>query len=167
MARVKRSKGLNIILIVIFLIVTIFGLGIFFYSLSLFKSAWASRSWPTTSGIVVSSSVDSYWSESETGSSKSTTLMYSAKIIYKYTADETDYTSQKISFGDYDSNNSREIQAVVDRYPLNSDVLVYYNPENPEMSVLEPGKLGGVAILFIAGAVISIVGILLLKSQFI
>ena len=51
-------------------------------------------------------------------------------------------------------------QRVVDRYPLNSKVKVYYNPMDPSDAVLIPGPIDGMYCLIIGGVALIIIGVI-------
>ena len=53
-------------------------------------------------------------------------------------------------------------QRVVDRYPLNSTVKVYYNPKNPSDAVLKPGSTVGMYCLIIGCIALIIIGVSLI-----
>ena len=102
----------------------------FTYSLMGFTRALQTKSWPTTTGIVNSAEVKKVASK---GSSQ-----YAPIIAYSFQIDNEEYTSEK-----YSSTTARGASQwakdIVDQYPANSEVNVFYNPENPKQSVLVPG----------------------------
>lgn len=138
------------------------GVIVYLGCLSYMKSR-ASQSWPTAQGAVVSSEVTAHRSRSRKGRRRTT---YGAEVRYEYTANGVKYSSDKISFGEYRTHNSGPAQATVDRYPPGAEVVVYYNPDQPEEAVLEPGKMGGIMILFIVGGMFGVVGVLGLMGVF-
>jgi hypothetical protein len=95
------------------------------------QRAQESTNWPSVAAVIVSSSVDSR------SGNKGTT--YQAKVLYDYTVDGTQYSSNRIGYGDYGSSNPGHAREVVNQYPKGSKVEVFYMPDHPEESVLEPG----------------------------
>ena len=116
--------------------------------------AWHSRSWPTVEGLVTLSQVDSYLSESDSG----TTQMYHAQVNFTYTVGGRTYFSDLVNLGDYSTSVQANAEKVAARYPAGATVQVYYDPGKPETAVLEPGPTAGLLIPLFVGAVVSLVG---------
>jgi hypothetical protein len=109
------------------------GLGIFLYRRSQQSSAYrqAAQNWPSTTGTVVMSTVQSRRS----GKSHS---VYPV-VVYQYAVNGKDFQSQTIKAGDQFMNirMTGQAQATAARYPVGAKVTVYYNPANPAESALE------------------------------
>jgi hypothetical protein len=109
------------------------GLGLFLYKRSQQSSAarQLAQSWPSTSGVVLMSSVQSRTS----GRSHSTYPV----VVYQYAVNGKTYQSQNIKAGDQFMNVRviGQALATVARYPIGANVTVYYNPANPAESALE------------------------------
>ncbi|MBI4188677.1 MAG: DUF3592 domain-containing protein [Chloroflexi bacterium] len=103
-----------------------------------------SKSWRTTDGEIVSSTVREWLSEPggmgdfyDRGGQK----CYAPEIVYRYVIGGKDYFSRRvdareITGGDEGRKRSRRLTM---KYRPGKDVRVYYNPQNPQISVLEPG----------------------------
>ena len=65
-----------------------------------------------------------------------------AKVSYRYTVQDGDYESDRITFTNL-SSGSRRSQRAVDRYPVGQEVEVFYKPADPSKAVLEPGGQAG------------------------
>ena len=65
--------------------------------------------------------------------------MYSADVRYTYLVNGTQYSSGRVSLGDSSTNSSSGKEEIVRRYPMGSQVIVYYDPSRPEDALLEPG----------------------------
>jgi hypothetical protein len=77
---------------------------------------------------------------------------YSPRVSYDYTALGQRYTGNKISFGFTKAHNThRSAEAELTRYPVGSQVTVFYNPANPAEAVLER-KAGNSVLATILGA---------------
>ncbi len=106
-------------------------------------SAIASSSWPKVQGQIIASDIKRRHSDRGR-------VIHTAKVFYKYSVNATKYSSNKISFGEY--NHAGRI---VNLYRKGKTVWVYYNPEKPQIAVLEPGIswdsffLLGMGVLFI------------------
>lgn len=109
------------------------GIGYFLYKRNQQSGAarQLAQSWPSTSGRVLMSSVQS----SHSGSSHSTYPV----VVYQYEVHGKTYQSQTIKAGEQYLNVRvmGQAQATVARYPIGVDVTVYYNPANPAESALE------------------------------
>jgi len=65
---------------------------------------------------------------------------YKPEIEYEYKANGMSRKGQTIYIGDGASSSDRSYaQRFVSRYPANCNVSVYYNPSDPDISVLEKG----------------------------
>jgi hypothetical protein len=86
-----------------------------------------SRHWPTVQGNVISSSLNISNSN------------YRADVIYEYEVDGGRYTGNVVSVGAIGWNTPGPAQRTVDRYRPGNEVQVYYRPQRPDDSILEPG----------------------------
>ena len=99
--------------------------------------AYTSQFWPTTTGVITRSSVDVYADSLGNRSYRST-------IEYAYAVDQPanddDYlTSYRVGIDPIPRADSRAIaEARLKPYPKGSFVEVYYNPNRPKKSLLEP-----------------------------
>jgi hypothetical protein len=67
---------------------------------------------------------------------------YYAKVTYNFTVNETRYIGTVVGFDYYGSRSLSTARDIVNRYPKDAAVTVYYNPRNPQVCVLEPGAAG-------------------------
>ena len=90
----------------------------------------AARNWASTTGKITKSRVE------VTGGERAT---ISPHIVFEYNVYGRDYSGSQIKAGDvhWASYTSRAAYDVVDKYPVGSEVTVFYDPENPEQSALE------------------------------
>ena len=103
------------------------------------------KNWPTAQGRVVDSRVSTSYSYDDDGD-RSTT--YGAEISYRYDIDGSEYSGHRRTFSDFSSSNRRRAEKIVAQYMPGTDVPVYYRPDDPEESVLEPG-INVVSVLFL------------------
>jgi hypothetical protein len=89
-----------------------------------------SRTWPTAQGIIQNSSVE--YNRNRKGA-------YRAKIMYDFTVNATAFSGNRVAFGDYSSSISSHAQGIVNIYPKGKAVTVYYNQQDPQVCLLEPG----------------------------
>src|SRR5690349_15269896 len=123
---------IGIIIFALFILNTVFLAIIYFTQ----RKVKAVSGWPDTSGTVVASQIE--WRSDSEGSTQ-----YPA-VLYSYTVMGQSYSSTRIAPGVEMGGSGAG--KVVARYPVNSQVTVYYNPQNPSDAVLE--KKAGSQILF-------------------
>jgi Protein of unknown function (DUF3592) len=70
-------------------------------------------------------------------------LNYYYSIEYEFIVNEKRYRSGKITFYEHFSTNPEFAQSYVSKYPVGKQVTVYYDPNDPSFSVLEPEVKGG------------------------
>lgn len=91
-----------------------------------------SSAWPTTASRILRSEMA--WSQTSS-SSKSNPY---ALIRYSYSVNGREYENDRISFDNV--SKSREVtELLVAQYPAGTEASVYYQPNSPENSVLQPG----------------------------
>ena len=136
----------------IWLFFLLVGAGVSYYGWTILRSARASASWPSVTGQVTRAYVD-YSTDAEGADS------YQPVLVYAYTVADQTFGGSRIKFGENSYGSERPARAIVDRYPAGTRVAVYYDPADPERSVLEPGVSGGsylvlgIGLLFVLLAV--------------
>jgi hypothetical protein len=100
--------------------------------------AYSSQFWPTTTGEIIQSSVYTY---TDVYGDRT----YRGKVKYVYTVNQFEtagehFTSERVGIDPIPPSDSRTIaEASLIRYPKGEIVDVYYNPNKPQKSMLEPG----------------------------
>ena len=117
----------------IFLLV---GLGLTIWGWNILQNARASETWPTADGMVTRSQV-SHSTDAEGGDS------YQPQVTYKYSANNSSYENNTIKFGENSYSSRRKADEIAANYPVGKSVIVYYDSEKPDRSVLEPGVSAG------------------------
>ena len=117
-----------------------------------------SKNWLSTNGKILSSDLDAQISTDDDGYQTTT---YLAKVFFTYEVNGNSYESDRVNF-DYGmrTSNVRKPQSVVEQYPTGSDVTVYYDPENPQQSVLEK-RVNGTFTTILVSAVFIAIGVVL------
>ena len=114
-------------------ILAFIGFGIFMYRRSQKAKAAkeSAQTWTGTMGVVLSSSVQ----VRRTGKSRSEIPV----VVYQYQVNGQAYQGQIIKAGEqhFDIRIMGQAQETVRRYPVGAQVMVYYNPANPQESALE------------------------------
>jgi hypothetical protein len=96
----------------------------------------ATVNWPTTPGVIISSTV----TESTIPTRRGPQTNYYAMVTFKYAVGGTEYQSERVKYsGAPSSTDPTSAQAVVGRYPAGQAVQIYYAPHDPSYGILEPG----------------------------
>jgi Protein of unknown function (DUF3592) len=124
------SKGGNFTFSVL---LTIFGLILYYLSSGMIKKGQESLKWPKTVGIVMESEISRY-------TDSKGMITYSPNIMVKYNVYGNDYQTKEIdSTGSYSTSDFSSVQKVIAQYPKNKSVYVYYNDKNHGEALLETG----------------------------
>jgi len=128
-----------------------FAIGLFFTvgSIEDYIKGKASADWPTTEGTIVKAIV--------VRTHHRNTTNYTPSIVYDYDVNGKTYRSTKIRWAN-DPTSRKKSQALVDKYPVDTTVTVSYEPESPEVAVLEPGVQPGIHYPLGVGIVMILVG---------
>ena len=104
------------------------------------RDARRAKGWPTVSGTVVASRVDSYLAHTGNVKSGARVRFYRPLIEYAYVVERQEYHSTLVRYGGQVSSASEEwAQAQVARYPKDATVVVHYDPRAASHAVLETG----------------------------
>ena len=132
------------------------GVTVFAFGTRNFFRAESSTGWPTTTGMIETSSVE-YHTDNDNGGGT-----YHAHVFYHYSLNGTTYNGDRVAYGDYGESNPAHARHIVNRYPAGSNVTVYYMQDKPEECLLEPGIQGQTWFLPCFGALFAIVGSVML-----
>ena len=126
------------------------------FNYAAFTQGFVSESWPTVEGKITSSSV------AESGPRDH--LTFRAHVSYQYEVNETVHRSDRVDFNPTGMSSSKRVHAqeITRKYPVGKQVTIAYDPEDPNISVLEPGVKLGAA--FMIGLVCIVTGGLILLS---
>lgn len=95
----------------------------------------ASALWPSVSGLITHSGLEAR--RSNTRSDKSTDFV--VEVTYEYVVDNQLYRNDVVRFDQASLPNDRK-ELLVGAYPVGKRVDVFYNPDNPDQSVLVRGS---------------------------
>ena len=124
--------------------------------LPLIEQAKASTNWPTTKGVVLKSKVKTHRSNNSNSST------YSADITYRYQVEGQDYECSTVWFGSDVSTSNRSLaRNTVKKYPVDKQVVIYYDPQKPAAAVLEPGVFKTTYFYYLFGWLLMGPGILM------
>ena len=153
--------------LILAIIITFVGVGVCIWGIGTLGKAKASSAWPTTGGKVITSKVEKHKKTSGSTRKRRRSTTYKAQVLYEYTVDGIRYSSKKVSFGEYSSSNPTHARQIINRYPEGKNVKVYFNPDKPNVSVLEPGVSLWSYMPLGIGAVFIIVGVFKFLGPFI
>ncbi|KAA0258296.1 MAG: DUF3592 domain-containing protein [Chloroflexi bacterium] len=132
-------------------------LGLFIIAKTLFEinNGNASRKWSTTQGVVTHSGEFTTHRVSDGIMRKSTSSFFQ----YEYTVNGEKQIGTRIFFGDTFISLFSFLAAkgAIEKYKEGQTVTVYYNPSNPQNSVLEPGAKWQAFAALVLGVVLVIV----------
>jgi hypothetical protein len=149
---------------IIGLIITVIGFVILLISTFSIVNALSAKDWTMTMGKIIHSEV--YISKSA-GDSNTT---YRPNIVFEYSVFGEKFICDRLYYGVkiMSSGNLVNSKKLVEKYPVNKEVAVYYNPDKPKQSVIEPGLHFGLGSLFVVSIILVIIGVLIyLKSDFV
>lgn len=122
------------------------GLALLWAGSAEWRHARASASWPTTPGIV------------ETSSINRTGKVRHVHIVYTYEVQAIPYRSGRVAFG---SNSPAAGRRWLRQYPVGASVAVHFDPKDPAISVLEPRLVEGSWVMPSFGTLFLAVGCLM------
>lgn len=120
----------------------------------------ASAKWPTTQGAIVLAQVVSEESREEDsdGDTRYVTR-YRPEVSFAYRVEGQDYSTNTWKTGMTALySDTAEAERVTAKYPKGRAVTVHYNPDEPNIAVLEPQNRDGAAVPLVFGAAFGIVG---------
>jgi hypothetical protein len=116
----------------IYSIFIIYGLGSIFVGFDKIHQGYKTNHWKTVSGEIKSSKIY------DEGVGKN--RIKKPIVKYIYLVNGTQYQGGNIYFDDENSRSKLSYtNQMVSKYPVGKQALVYYNPAEPQSSVLEPG----------------------------
>lgn len=116
----------------------------------------ASAGWPTTEGLIVASSVEEHGHLKTDGRSPT----FHAKVAYEYKLGGQRYESSQLSYKSYGTSKAARAKRIVEKYPVGTEVTIYYNPMKPDQAVLEPGANIFTALPLIFGVSLVVLALL-------
>ena len=131
-SRIRIEKSIRVLLTVFFII----GISVLGYGLSMLINGYATSTWPTTEATIIQCKIEH--KRVKSNSNRGMTNVFMPKIEYNYSVDGKGYTGNRIRVVDYSVSHGQS-QVILDSYPVDSTVQVYYSPTEPEKSVLVPG----------------------------
>jgi len=121
----------------------------------------AAERWLNAPGRIIASEVQ------RRGGSSGRNQYYVPLVRYSYAVHGREREGSRLRFGFLSARSPAGAEAMLARYPAGAEVKVRYDPDNPDQSVLEPGKTGANLLiaaifcffLFLAGAAIVVMAV--------
>jgi hypothetical protein len=121
------------------------------------RQAWRARRWAKTAGRVVASGVEATTVRVRVGTSVGRyrqAVRYAPEVIYVYTVAGAGYEGRRLGLGPRLLTSERvEAERAAARYPVGSEVTVYYDAEAPSEAALEAGTGAGTKVYWLMAAV--------------
>jgi len=130
----------------LYLVLSVVGVYALISALRSKRQVSASQSWQGAQGKVVESRVEK---RSSTDTDEHSTTSYDAFVLFENTVMGKEYTADRVVFGVKNSNPG-PANEVVKRYPVDTSVMVYYNPDKPGKAVLERSSNSGWVQILVA-----------------
>jgi hypothetical protein len=119
-----------------------------------FNLAQASSNWEKTAGKIVRSELQNF----SVGRKEN----FKALVEYSYTVGGTLYRGTRLRFADTTGTAEDKQRALVEQYPVNATVDVYFDPHKPSEAVLEPGGGARTYALMLPPLILAGIGMILL-----
>lgn len=98
------------------------------------RDGWASEDFPETTGRILESSVYSH-----RRSNKPRSTAYAPSIRYEYQVEGQSYRSDRVFVHFLDFDTPGEAREILEDFPRDAEVPVFFDPENPGEALLIPG----------------------------
>lgn len=129
------------------------------------KQSQDAFNWPQAKGHIISSSLIIDHLPKFIDWSADPLRWYGIRVQYDYTVDGGLYESNRLSFQRGDIRNPKDALKAMNNFRRHREVMVYYDPKNPQEAVLQPGDTADVYIPLMIGGALTLLGLLALYSQ--
>jgi hypothetical protein len=122
----------------LFLLIVLLALAVLFLlrqHIPWLRYAAACKKWPRVTGRIVDSPTSD---DSTDGQSRAYHGGRAQAVLYSYSVDGKEYEGDNISFDAEIRRNPALMGKAAEMYEIGEEVLVYYDPKNPHISVLRP-----------------------------
>ena len=134
-----------------------FGAAILRGEFHFYRQGAESEAWPSTNGIVTQSRVEDLYRSNDR-------RLYRPAVEYRYQVGDLEYLSSRIRLGNTESYDKNGIaRKLVENYYFGKEVIVFYDPRDPKLAILEPGIQWTTYLGFIGGPILIVVGVFLAR----
>jgi len=138
--------------------ITGLGLGAFVIGVNEIIGATSSKEWPTVNGTIIRSKIlVSEHKTSRANQTSQTEDYYLPDVAYRYSINGVTLQGDNIRYGL--ATNKAQAEKIVQQYSVGKVIEIYYNPDNSEQSVLQPGYFGGLFFFPIMGFIGILAGV--------
>jgi hypothetical protein len=95
------------------------------------------REWPTTEGVITTSRIASSHQTSTEKGWRENRYEYEVQVQYSYNVDGVSYSSNRLRIRPSKYSSESTARRELKEYPPGQRVRVYYNPQEPERSLLK------------------------------
>ncbi len=110
-------------------------IGAIYFTFVTVPNALNSNHWPQVQGQVINGELIQRKRTTKNGNVIS---VFSAKIYFQYSVGNNEYSAYHVKWADHNSGDNIQ-KAMMEQYPANTKVTVFYNPKKPSAAVLQPG----------------------------
>ncbi|MBD9423833.1 DUF3592 domain-containing protein [Pseudomonas sp. PDM15] len=96
-----------------------------------------SREWPTAEGVITESRITSSYKTSSEKGWHGSRYEYEVRVQYAYSVDGVSYSGKHLRIRPNQYSSEEHAQQELAEYPVGQRVRVYYNPKEPERSLLK------------------------------
>ena len=128
-----------------------------------------SQEWPATRGVITRSDLQSVFiprggrkSHNNIDGSVRLATAYYPNIIYEYRINTASFQSRQLYIGQQSTLSLDVANDFVEKYHVGKDVVVYYNPERPEIAILEQGRFKELTGYLVSGIIFLLLGFAIL-----
>lgn len=115
--------------------------------------------WPRTTATIVDSNVQRQSTQMTSGGSRERDEWNSYSAHYSYTVNGRQYFGGRVEPYDFGMQNSAGAEKMRERHPVGSTAQIAYNPDDAQLSYLEPGPSSFALALFGIGTVMGLCGL--------
>jgi hypothetical protein len=160
----KNNSGGGIFAGFILLLLVLLGPCVLTLGILDLRNCMKSSKWPLTNGRILVSEVTQ---RESTDSDQRRYTVYGSRIEFEYWVGQQRYVSDNIRAAHlWDSSSSRLAERLVGRYPRGREVNPGYDPQSPQLAVLEPGIHAGDLGLIYFGAPFTMVSAYFISLPF-
>lgn len=147
------------------IIITGIGIAILYRGCSILEQSREALNWPQTKGDIISSSLTINHLPKFIDPRDDPARWYGTQVQYEYTVGNEEYLSDRLAFQKGDTMDPKEALKVMNKYRRQHEAAVYYNPKNPQESVLQPGYIGDIYMPFMIGGLLTFLGLISFYNQ--
>ena len=112
------------------LFLSVAAVGVEFLTVGMFFKAQAAKSWPQAPGTIT---------KSEVVRKDMAKIKYLADVQYTYTVDDKKYDGDVVRLRGNTKDSKGAAGKIVNKYPVEAEVEVFYDEDDPSDAMLEPG----------------------------